>query len=238
MSLRIAGWPRPLARGRGRLAAGVHANPTTGRDFRRRGRTGHRSHGALAPNARLRSAVVVLGRPETEPQDGAPPSGASTASGPARGVRRLSDAPPRGRGSSVSPQAATGLPAGHPFVEASRLAEAPEPSADVQAGDSVGWSGGTLMQDFTSSTLGRTFPEILFVHAVSVLRSGDERTIVLGRMGFFPTPIPSASLRRIPDSGATLHHRSRRAEPGSCPAPMRPAKRPSHEQPLSRAHPS
>ena len=44
------------------------------------------------------------------------------------------------------------------------------PAAEVREGDSVGWNGGSVMRDFTSSTLGRTFAEILFVEAVTVLR--------------------------------------------------------------------
>lgn len=43
------------------------------------------------------------------------------------------------------------------------------PATQVTEGDSVGWNGGSLMKDFTSSTLERTFAEILFVEGVAVL---------------------------------------------------------------------
>lgn len=43
------------------------------------------------------------------------------------------------------------------------------PAAQVHEGDSVGWNGGSLMRDFASPSLGRTFSEILLVEAVTVL---------------------------------------------------------------------
>lgn len=43
------------------------------------------------------------------------------------------------------------------------------PATDVEAGDVVAWSGGSLMQNFPSRTLDRTFPEILFVDRVDVV---------------------------------------------------------------------
>lgn len=39
--------------------------------------------------------------------------------------------------------------------------------APVQVGDEVSWVGGTVMRNFTSSSLGRTFDEIIFVGTVS-----------------------------------------------------------------------
>lgn len=42
------------------------------------------------------------------------------------------------------------------------------PETPVNVDDTVSWQGGSLMRDFTSSTLGRTFPEIYFVTAVQV----------------------------------------------------------------------
>ena len=43
------------------------------------------------------------------------------------------------------------------------------PQSQVKADDSVAWQGGSLMQNFTSSTLGKTFPEIYFVSAIGKL---------------------------------------------------------------------
>lgn len=40
------------------------------------------------------------------------------------------------------------------------------PEAEVTEGATVGWNGGSLMTDFTSGTLNRTFSEILFVGGV------------------------------------------------------------------------
>ncbi|MBF0126562.1 MAG: hypothetical protein HQM02_05055 [Magnetococcales bacterium] len=42
------------------------------------------------------------------------------------------------------------------------------PSSPVKEGDSVVWGQGTLMQNFTSKTLNRTFAEILFLGGVQV----------------------------------------------------------------------
>ncbi len=42
---------------------------------------------------------------------------------------------------------------------------APETSLDV--GQTISWSGGSPMRDFTSRSLDRTFDEILFVGAVN-----------------------------------------------------------------------
>ena len=42
------------------------------------------------------------------------------------------------------------------------------PSASVAVDDTVNWRGGMTMRNFTSSTLDRTFPAILFVNAVQV----------------------------------------------------------------------
>lgn len=44
------------------------------------------------------------------------------------------------------------------------------PMAKVDVGQTVAWRGGTPMPGFTSSTLDRTFDEILFVERISVLR--------------------------------------------------------------------
>lgn len=46
------------------------------------------------------------------------------------------------------------------------------PETPVATGDSVGWVGGMLMRGFTSSTLERTFDEILFVNAFTVVAAG------------------------------------------------------------------
>lgn len=52
----------------------------------------------------------------------------------------------------------------------------------VKAGESVQWSDYSIMQNFTSKTLGRTFDEILFVNA-------------WGPAGSAPTPVaPHGSL--------------------------------------------
>ena len=42
------------------------------------------------------------------------------------------------------------------------------PAADIKAGDSISWSSGSMMRDFYSKTLDRSFEEILFVGAVAV----------------------------------------------------------------------
>ena len=39
--------------------------------------------------------------------------------------------------------------------------------APVQVGDTVTWQGGSVMNNFTSSSLNRTFDQIIFVAAVS-----------------------------------------------------------------------
>ncbi|HSG08639.1 MAG TPA: hypothetical protein VLA36_09780 [Longimicrobiales bacterium] len=44
------------------------------------------------------------------------------------------------------------------------------PATGVSEGDTVGWNGGSPMRDFSSTALGRTFAEILFVSEVVVLR--------------------------------------------------------------------
>lgn len=38
----------------------------------------------------------------------------------------------------------------------------------VKAGDTIAWSGGAVMQNFTSKSLRQTFPEIIFVDQVTV----------------------------------------------------------------------
>ncbi len=43
------------------------------------------------------------------------------------------------------------------------------PSAPIQAGQTVTWSGASLMRNFTSSSLGQTFDEILFAGSVSAV---------------------------------------------------------------------
>lgn len=40
---------------------------------------------------------------------------------------------------------------------------------NVKTGDTVAWSGGAVMRNFTSKTLRRTFDEIIFVNAVAVV---------------------------------------------------------------------
>ncbi|MDK1023870.1 MAG: hypothetical protein QGD92_06515 [Gammaproteobacteria bacterium] len=42
------------------------------------------------------------------------------------------------------------------------------PETPVHVNDTVSWQRGSLMRNFTSSALGRTFPEIYFVTAVQV----------------------------------------------------------------------
>ena len=42
------------------------------------------------------------------------------------------------------------------------------PLTPLVGGDQVVWQGASLMRDFSSETLGKTFPEILFVSAVQV----------------------------------------------------------------------
>lgn len=41
--------------------------------------------------------------------------------------------------------------------------------ANVKTGDTVAWSGGAVMHNFTSKSLRRTFDEIIFVNTVSVV---------------------------------------------------------------------
>lgn len=43
------------------------------------------------------------------------------------------------------------------------------PVTEVEQGARVGWNGGSLMKDFTSPSLGRTFAEIFFVEGVFIL---------------------------------------------------------------------
>lgn len=43
------------------------------------------------------------------------------------------------------------------------------PETPVNVSDTVSWQPGSLMRDFKSSTLGKTFPEIYFVSAVQVI---------------------------------------------------------------------
>jgi hypothetical protein len=54
------------------------------------------------------------------------------------------------------------------FEENGKKLWAAAPPFKVKAGDVVEMSGGMVMKDFTSQTLKRTFPEILFVSAVQV----------------------------------------------------------------------
>ena len=44
------------------------------------------------------------------------------------------------------------------------------PETQVAANDMVTWQDGSMMQNFTSKSLQRTFPEILFVGQVTVER--------------------------------------------------------------------
>lgn len=44
------------------------------------------------------------------------------------------------------------------------------PQTEVSVGDHVAWMGGSTMVDFTSKTLDKTFPEILFVKKISVTK--------------------------------------------------------------------
>lgn len=44
------------------------------------------------------------------------------------------------------------------------------PSTQVGEGDVVSWRAGSMMRDFSSRTLGRTFDEILFVQEIAVVR--------------------------------------------------------------------
>ena len=41
---------------------------------------------------------------------------------------------------------------------------------NAKKGDTVAWSGGATMQNFTSKSLRRTFPQIIFVDQVSVIK--------------------------------------------------------------------
>lgn len=47
------------------------------------------------------------------------------------------------------------------------------PAMAVEKGDMVAWSGGSVMENFASSSLGRTFERILFVDRVEVVTSGS-----------------------------------------------------------------
>jgi hypothetical protein len=44
------------------------------------------------------------------------------------------------------------------------------PPTKVEEGDIVSWRDGSMMRDFSSRTLGRTFEEILFVQEIAVVR--------------------------------------------------------------------
>lgn len=51
---------------------------------------------------------------------------------------------------------------------------------DIKAGDEVAWSGGAVMTNFTSKSLGRTFDQILFVSAVQA--AGGAATATQGKV--------------------------------------------------------
>lgn len=46
------------------------------------------------------------------------------------------------------------------------------PPTLVKVGETVAWTGGTVMRDFTSNTLHRTFADILFVNSLSIVPGG------------------------------------------------------------------
>ncbi len=62
---------------------------------------------------------------------------------------------------------------GYSYVEVNRGAEGSvwlaAPLSKVAVGDTVSWSGGSMMRGFSSETLGRTFDEILFVGGIDVV---------------------------------------------------------------------
>ena len=62
--------------------------------------------------------------------------------------------------------------AGYTYIEletdAGQIVWLATPETNMHAGARVSWQGGSKMANFTSSSLGRTFPEILFVQGLSV----------------------------------------------------------------------
>ena len=62
--------------------------------------------------------------------------------------------------------------AGYTYIEletdAGQVVWLATPETEMVVGARVSWQGGSTMTDFTSSSLGKTFPEILFVQGLSV----------------------------------------------------------------------
>lgn len=62
--------------------------------------------------------------------------------------------------------------AGYTYIEletdAGQVVWLATPETDMAVGSRVSWQGGSTMTNFNSSSLGRTFPEILFVQGLSV----------------------------------------------------------------------
>lgn len=62
--------------------------------------------------------------------------------------------------------------AGYTYIEletdAGQVVWLATPETQMAVGSRVSWQGGSTMTNFTSSSLGRTFPEILFVQGLSV----------------------------------------------------------------------
>ena len=72
------------------------------------------------------------------------------------------------KGTVVSAQNAAGYTYVELETESGQIVWLAAPETEVSVGDQVAWPGGARMADFTSTTLNRTFPEILFVKKVSV----------------------------------------------------------------------
>lgn len=90
---------------------------------------------------------------------GSAPSGAAPASGRAEAGERLGTV-------KQSMKAA-----GYTYIEVDADGSSvwlAAPEMDLADGASIAWNGGLVMKNFESKTLGRTFPEILFVDAVQV----------------------------------------------------------------------
>lgn len=62
--------------------------------------------------------------------------------------------------------------AGYTYIEvetdAGNIVWLAAPQTEVAVADRVAWQGGSVMADFSSPSLGKTFPEILFVNGVTI----------------------------------------------------------------------
>lgn len=79
------------------------------------------------------------------------------------------------------------------------------PETKVAVGDSIEYSGGMKMSNFTSNTLKRTFPSILFVSQMNLAGAGAGKTAAGKSAGGLPQsgPILQSPLAPIGPGGAT-----------------------------------